>query len=102
MVTRGGEGDCDWGLVCRGDARGRRGAGRSGKGDGEQDERWWGEGWGRMKWGYRNDLHGYTVASGAWSDLSSPSSGSPPSVRLRHGMAAWEGVVYVFGGYGVS
>eukprot|EP00961_Rhodomonas_salina_P202568 2732360-Rhodomonas_salina.1 len=58
----------------------------------------------RTEWGvasrrYRNDLHSYSVALGAWTDLSSPASGSPPTGRYEFGMAAWEGVIYIFGGW---
>eukprot|EP00961_Rhodomonas_salina_P036545 490903-Rhodomonas_salina.2 len=32
------------------------------------------------------DLHAYSPVSRAWSDLSSPSSGSPPRARTEHAM----------------
>jgi len=46
---------------------------------------------------WRNDLHAYDVASGAWTDLSLPLSGSAPPGKYSHPMAVWEGVLYVHG-----
>lgn len=33
-----------------------------------------------------------------WTDLSTPSGGTPPSARLAHGLAVYSGKVYLFGG----
>lgn len=44
-----------------------------------------------------NDLYAYDVVS-LWTDLSNPSSGTPPSPRLRMGFAENDGKLYVFGG----
>eukprot|EP00961_Rhodomonas_salina_P194458 2625283-Rhodomonas_salina.1 len=52
----------------------------------------------RTGWSYCNDLHAYSVALRAWTDLSSPASGSPLVPYCCHGMAVWEGVIYIFGG----
>eukprot|EP00961_Rhodomonas_salina_P282337 3814932-Rhodomonas_salina.1 len=54
--------------------------------------------WGVASRSYSNDMHSYSVALRAWTDLSSPASGSPPAGRQGHGMTAWEGVIYIFGG----
>eukprot|EP00961_Rhodomonas_salina_P074671 1002839-Rhodomonas_salina.5 len=48
-----------------------------------------------------NDLHGYDIASGVWTDLSSLSSGTPPPARALMGMAASGSKLYIFGGLGV-
>eukprot|EP00961_Rhodomonas_salina_P223480 3021871-Rhodomonas_salina.1 len=38
-----------------------------------------------------NDLHEYHISSQSWSDLSTPTSGNPPSPRSMLGFAAWNG-----------
>jgi hypothetical protein len=53
--------------------------------------------------GTLNDLHVYDPASGgSWTDLSTPTSGSPPSARGYHSAVELDGKTYVFGGYDVN
>lgn len=47
----------------------------------------------------RQDLHEYDIALAIWTDLSSPSTGTPPSARTNMGLAHSVGKLYVFGGY---
>eukprot|EP00961_Rhodomonas_salina_P171114 2306927-Rhodomonas_salina.1 len=51
---------------------------------------------------HKNDLHEYDIASGAWTDLSSPRDGGTPAVRHRMAFAESNGKLYVFGAsYGI-
>jgi N-acetylneuraminic acid mutarotase len=47
---------------------------------------------------YLNDLHVYDPATGEWTDLSTPTSGSPPSLLTYHSTVELGGKMYVFGG----
>jgi N-acetylneuraminic acid mutarotase len=48
-----------------------------------------------------NDLHVYDPASGgSWTDLSTPTNGSPPSVRHSHSSVELGGKMYILGGQG--
>ena len=49
-----------------------------------------------------NDLHVYDPAEMAWTDLSFPVSGTPPSPRQAHGFTSASGKLYVHGGLGTS
>eukprot|EP00961_Rhodomonas_salina_P288300 3895996-Rhodomonas_salina.1 len=44
------------------------------------------------------ELHEYKIDQSAWIQLSTPVT-SAPSPRYQHAMAAWEGALYIFGGY---
>eukprot|EP00339_Tiarina_fusa_P005869 CAMPEP_0117000320 /NCGR_PEP_ID=MMETSP0472-20121206/2703_1 /TAXON_ID=693140 ORGANISM="Tiarina fusus, Strain LIS" /NCGR_SAMPLE_ID=MMETSP0472 /ASSEMBLY_ACC=CAM_ASM_000603 /LENGTH=265 /DNA_ID=CAMNT_0004699977 /DNA_START=109 /DNA_END=903 /DNA_ORIENTATION=+ len=48
---------------------------------------------------YRQDLHEYDIVSGTWTDLSTLSTGTPPSARTSMGFVESNGKLYVFGGY---
>eukprot|EP00961_Rhodomonas_salina_P283088 3825589-Rhodomonas_salina.2 len=48
---------------------------------------------------YRNSLHAYHIASGTWSDRSSPLGGVAPAARYDLGFGAINGRLYVFAGY---
>ena len=54
--------------------------------------------WGMHK-GYLNDLFELDTDSLQWTDLSTPSSGNPPSSRYWHGFTSLGGDLFVFGGY---
>lgn len=45
-----------------------------------------------------NDLHGYDLVQGVWTDMSPP--GFKPPARQGAVAAAYEGSLYVFGGQG--
>jgi len=45
-----------------------------------------------------NDLHVFNISALAWSDLSDPAAGIPPSPRAGHGFKAVEELLYVHGG----
>ena len=47
---------------------------------------------------FYGDLYKFDPNSSTWTNLSVPAAGEPPSRRYRHGLAAWAGAVYVFGG----
>eukprot|EP00286_Rhodomonas_abbreviata_P018936 CAMPEP_0181307350 /NCGR_PEP_ID=MMETSP1101-20121128/10828_1 /TAXON_ID=46948 /ORGANISM="Rhodomonas abbreviata, Strain Caron Lab Isolate" /LENGTH=78 /DNA_ID=CAMNT_0023413551 /DNA_START=463 /DNA_END=695 /DNA_ORIENTATION=+ len=49
-----------------------------------------------------NDLRMYSISAGTWTDLSNPASGSPPSPRDEHAMAASGDFLFVFGGWDSS
>ena len=48
------------------------------------------------------DLHVYDPFVMAWTDLSYPASGTPPSPRYGHGFTAAGGKLYVHGGWNDS
>jgi hypothetical protein len=48
--------------------------------------------------GNLNDLHMFEPANASWTDLSIPASGTPPSRRNAHGVAALGSKLYVMGG----
>ena len=48
------------------------------------------------------DLHFYDLVVMAWTGLSAPVSGTPPSPRYWHGFTTAEGRLYVHGGQGES
>eukprot|EP00961_Rhodomonas_salina_P142849 1923043-Rhodomonas_salina.2 len=48
---------------------------------------------------YTNDLHAYNVTAKTWVDLSDY-SGTAPCGRNGHELASWDGMLYVFGGWG--
>ena len=45
------------------------------------------------------DLYVYDPATKAWTDLSTPVSGTPPIARCYHGFTSLGGSLYVYGGY---
>ena len=45
-----------------------------------------------------DDLHVYDPAGMAWTNLSSPLSGQPPTSRDSHGFASAGGRLFVYGG----
>eukprot|EP00286_Rhodomonas_abbreviata_P027873 CAMPEP_0181303152 /NCGR_PEP_ID=MMETSP1101-20121128/8394_1 /TAXON_ID=46948 /ORGANISM="Rhodomonas abbreviata, Strain Caron Lab Isolate" /LENGTH=1307 /DNA_ID=CAMNT_0023408683 /DNA_START=219 /DNA_END=4139 /DNA_ORIENTATION=+ len=48
--------------------------------------------------GYLDDLHVYNITNATWTELSTPTSGTPPSGRREHGFAAIDGKLYVYAG----
>lgn len=46
----------------------------------------------------RNDLYSFDIAAGNWSELTSRTTGSVPTARYGHGVAAVGNAIYVFGG----
>ena len=48
--------------------------------------------------GARGDMHVYDPVAMAWTDLSSPLAGTPPSPRLAHGFATAADKLYVHAG----
>lgn len=50
--------------------------------------------------GYLRDLHVLEPLSATWTELSGPTSGTPPSERHAMSMAGVGDAVFVFGGYG--
>ncbi len=48
------------------------------------------------------DLHVYDPETMAWTDLSVPASGTPPSARSGHGFTSTGGQLYVHGGIAPS
>ena len=45
-----------------------------------------------------SDLHVYDPVAQAWTDLSSPASGTPPTARSFHGFTSAGDRLYVYGG----
>jgi hypothetical protein len=52
-----------------------------------------------LETGYLADFHVYDPTTRNWTDLSGSASGSWPSARFLHGVAASGGRIYVFGGF---
>jgi hypothetical protein len=50
--------------------------------------------------GYRNDLYRFDPANTVWTDLTELAGGATPSPRDFFGFAAYQGVIYIFGGEG--
>ncbi len=46
-----------------------------------------------------NDLHAFDPPTLTWVDLSAGAAGTPPMVRIAHGLAALGGWIYVHAGY---